>query len=123
MASLTIGSVGDIITICDILRTVVQALSESRGSAAEYQALVKELQALSQAVYSVRSLLERHQDLKEIGRLQDLLKDCRSNLIRELERIQPYGTALKSCPSVSAVKIICRKIRWLTGKVSSPITY
>ena len=123
MASLTIGSVGDIITICDILRTVVQALSESRGSATEYQALVRELQALSQAVYSVRSLLERHQDLKEIGRLQDLLKDCRGNLIRELERIQPYGTALQSCPSVSAVKIICRKIRWLTGKVSSPITY
>ena len=121
MASLTIGNIGDIIAICDVLRTVVQALSESRGSAAEYQALVRELQALSQAVYSIRSLLEKHQHLKENDRLQELLKDCRNNLIREFEYIQPYRAALQSYPTVSAVKVICRKIRWLTGKVKPPI--
>ena len=33
--SMTFGSVGDIIAVCGIIRQVVQALSDSRGSAPE----------------------------------------------------------------------------------------
>lgn len=36
MSSLTFGSVGDIIAICGIIQQVVQALSDTRGSAPEY---------------------------------------------------------------------------------------
>ena len=35
MSSLTFGSVGDIIAVCGIIQQVVQALSDTRGSAPE----------------------------------------------------------------------------------------
>ena len=51
--SITFGSVGDIIAVGQIAWSLAQALTDSRGSAKEYQGLVKELQAFDQALLQV----------------------------------------------------------------------
>ena len=69
MASITFGSVGDIIAICQIITTTFRSLSESSGSAAEYRALIGELRSLSQALESVKALLEQGILRQHRGRL------------------------------------------------------
>jgi hypothetical protein len=51
--SITFGSVGDIIAVRQIAWSLAKALNDSRGSAKEYQGLVKDLQAFQRAVLNV----------------------------------------------------------------------
>ncbi len=51
--SITFGSVGDVIAVGQIAWSLAKALNDSRGSAKEYQGLVKELRAFERAVLQV----------------------------------------------------------------------
>ena len=53
--SITFGSVGDIIAVGQIAWSLVQALTDSKSSAKEYQSLIKELRAFERAVLQVSS--------------------------------------------------------------------
>jgi hypothetical protein len=53
MSGITFGSIGDIIAVGQLVWGLTSALSGSRGSAKEYQGLVKELQAFDQALLQV----------------------------------------------------------------------
>lgn len=53
MASITFGSVGDIIAVAQIAGSIAKALSDARGSAKEYQDLIKELRSFDQALLQV----------------------------------------------------------------------
>jgi len=55
MAAITFGLVGDIISVGEIAWSIAKALNGSRGSAKEYQNLVKELQLFNKALIQVRS--------------------------------------------------------------------
>lgn len=57
MSGITFGSVGDIIAVGQIALQLAKALSDSRGSAKAYQALVKELQNFDQALLQVSTIL------------------------------------------------------------------
>ena len=117
MASLTFGSVGDIVTVCGIIIDVVKALSESRGSAADYQGLIRELWSLAQVLESVGSLLEEHSWLPNHGRLETILQNCKRCLDHYLKQIKAFEPSLgQNTPRVSA-KDIYRKVRWLSRKV------
>jgi len=54
--AITFGSVGDVIAVGQLAWSLSQALTDSRGSAKEYQDLVKELQAFDQALLQVPTL-------------------------------------------------------------------
>lgn len=53
MSAITFGSVGDIIAVGQIAVDLAQALSNTRGSAKDYQGLVGELQAFDKALLQV----------------------------------------------------------------------
>jgi hypothetical protein len=50
---ISFGSIGDLIAVGQFAWSLAQALSNSRGSAREYQGLVKELQTFDQALLQV----------------------------------------------------------------------
>jgi hypothetical protein len=52
-SGITFGSIGDIIAVGQIAVSLVKALSDTRGSAPEYQALVKELRGFDGALQQV----------------------------------------------------------------------
>ena len=51
--SITFGSVGDILAVGQIAWSLAKALTHPRGSAKEYQGLIKELQTFDQALLQV----------------------------------------------------------------------
>lgn len=51
--SITFGSIGDIIAVAQIAWSLAKALTDSRGSAKDYQGLIKELQTFDQALLQV----------------------------------------------------------------------
>ncbi|KAH8786401.1 hypothetical protein F5882DRAFT_403711 [Hyaloscypha sp. PMI_1271] len=58
--SITFGSVRDIIAVGQIAWSLVQALTDSKGSAKEYQGLIKELRAFERAVLQIIVLWQNY---------------------------------------------------------------
>ena len=112
MAALTFGSVGDIIALCEIVANVVEALSESRGSSAQYQELITELFSLSQALESVDELALVHHAIQNAGRLRNALGLCHKCLDVNLRTIQKYQRSLRAGGSGKSVTDVFRKLRW-----------
>ena len=50
---ITFGSVGDIVSLCLLIKDLVKSLDNSRGSSAEYQAVIRELCSLDHALLEV----------------------------------------------------------------------
>lgn len=68
--SVTFGSVGDIISVCLIVKDLVDALDKSRGSSAEYQAVIRELWSLDRALLQVAMLSKTCEDCIELHALR-----------------------------------------------------
>ena len=120
MASVTFGSVGDIIAICQIITTAIKSLSTSRGSDVEYRGLINELWSLAQALESIKSLLEEDTQIKHRGRLRIALQNCRECLERELESIRKFSSSLGKVGSAKSARDAFWKTRWLGHKVLLP---
>lgn len=55
-AAVTFGLIGDIISLCLLVKDVVKALDDSRGSSSEYQEVIRELRALERVLLEVELL-------------------------------------------------------------------
>ena len=121
MASITFGSVGDVISICQIVIRTVTALSKSHGSAFEYRNLIDELYSLSQGLEAVKSLLEQDSaQTHHSGRLRAVLDACQRCLERELESIRRFESSLgwgASSKRRWSGKNVFRKLQWQSRKV------
>jgi hypothetical protein len=56
-------SAGDVIAVSILIKDVIQGLSDSRGSAVEYQEVIRELYSLNKALLEAE-LLRRHAELQ-----------------------------------------------------------
>jgi len=63
---ITFGSVGGIIAVCVLLKDCVDALSDTTGSAAQYQAVIRELHVLEKALLGVGILSRAHATTPEL---------------------------------------------------------
>src|SRR2546423_9092228 len=66
---ITFGSVGDIISICLIVKDLVDTLNKSRGSSAEYSEVIRELWVLDRALLEVELLSRTHSATVELNAL------------------------------------------------------
>ena len=117
MATITFGSVGDIIALCQVITTIVRSLSSTQGSSAEYESLINSLWSLAQALECAKFLLEQNTPLQFRGRLGTVLQNCHACLDHELDRVRKYTGSLSSKGSGSRTKDTVRKIRWQSHKV------
>lgn len=117
MASITFGSFGDVITACNILITISKAFSDSKGSKAEYQKLITQLECLMTWDKVIGSLLQEYPRLKYSGQLRDLIYSCKDHLDQYTKDIEPFRNSLGQNPPASTIKQICHKLRWLSRKV------
>ncbi|CZR63961.1 uncharacterized protein PAC_13858 [Phialocephala subalpina] len=121
MSGITFGSVGDIIAVGQIALALAKALSDSRGSAKEYQDLVKELQAFEQALLQVLTLWQSYEDspeLKELGTTTiNIVNDWREILLAfRLKVDNKYGTSLCAGGSAQWLKDVTKKVLWQKEK-------
>jgi len=120
---LTFGSVGDFIAIIALIRDIIEALDDARGSAKEYQDLVRELDTLRQTVEAVQRTLE---DPQLIDSLEDLAKtaldtvaqinDCLNGFLGQIGKYEPTLSAGASGKR-NCLKSMGRKVQWkLNGR-------
>ncbi|GAW07516.1 hypothetical protein LENED_009514 [Lentinula edodes] len=119
--ALTFGSIGDIITVIELLNRVREALCDSTGSSAEYQALIVDLDVFSDILDAVKSsissntrlspqsesLLNAHRQAVQSS--HDLLKDIHG-------KIRKYQSSLRAGGSGNAMRDSWRKIGWALFK-------
>jgi len=116
MASFTFGSVGDIIAICQIVQSTVYALSDARGSAAEYQHLARSLANLSLVLLDIDQFSRSKKSVVNVAGLSQTLRDCLACLQDFNARIQKYSRALGARGPSKAIADVYRKIRWINEK-------
>ena len=123
---ITFGSIGDIIAVGQIAWSLAKALSNSRGSAKEYQGLVKELQTFDQALLQVVALWQNYETSLETDSLStiinDTIGDWRETLSEfRIKIVKKYGKRLGLAQSehkgaVKWFRDAPKKISWVTEK-------
>ena len=112
----TFGSFGDIITLCIIIKDLVKALDDSRGSSAEYQEVIRELWALDRVLLEVELLWRTCESTSELSALRETARrmadQCRQSIDTFLKKVKKFGPSLRDGGSGRIVKDAAMKIRW-----------
>ncbi|KAH6845904.1 hypothetical protein BKA58DRAFT_137473 [Alternaria rosae] len=117
----TFGAVGDIISVVLLVKDLVAALDEARGSKAEYQAAVRELWTLDRTLLEIDLLTRQHGDgaTPELRSLCETAKQavarCNDRVSAYKKRIQGYQRTFE-VGKVNRVREIGRAIGWRTGE-------
>lgn len=116
----TFGSFGDIISLSLIIKDLVKSLDNSRGSSAEYQAVIRELWSLDHALIEVGMLLQSCEPMIELSALSATVKEsaeqCRKCIMTFQDQIKKYEKSLRSDGSGSFIRDTALKIRWQVSK-------
>lgn len=116
MSSVTFGSVGDIITVCLLAKSIVEALDDSRGSSAEYQGLISELRSLECSLLEVELSSRSWRDSSTSASLQrecsKLVSECRKTLEAFQEYINKYDSSLSKDTRAGILRRAGAKIKW-----------
>ena len=115
-ASVTFGSVGDIITLCIIIKDLVKALDDSKGSSAQYQEVIRELWALDRVLLEVELLWRTCESTNELNALREtahrMADQCRRSIEAFLKKVEKYRPSLRDGGSGSVLRDATMKIRW-----------
>jgi hypothetical protein len=106
----TFGSVGDIIAICLLVKDCADALSESNGASASYQAVVRELWILEKALLQVDLLARAYHSNADLTAIFESAKTtiecCRKTLEEFKAKIRRYDSHLGQNANVSTSRRI-----------------
>jgi hypothetical protein len=109
-------SVGDCISACILIKDVVAALDDSRGSAAEYQELCRELWSLDRALLQVHQVAHASEKTVELNALQQTVgraaAQCKDCIEAFLKKIKRYQRSLRNGGSGNKLRDAVGKIRW-----------
>ena len=112
----TFGSVGDIISLCIIIKDVVKALDESKGASGQYQEIFRELWALDRVLLEVELLWRTCEETVELNALRvtshRMVDQCRSCIETFLETTRKYRSSLREGGSGNRLRDTARKLQW-----------
>lgn len=116
MSSVTFGSVGDIITVCLLAKSIVEALDDSRGASAEYQGLVTEIRSLECSLLEVELFTRSWRDSSTSASLRlecsKLVKECRNTLEAFQTYLKKYEPSLSKDTRTGILRRAATKIKW-----------
>lgn len=114
--SATFGSVGDIISLCILIKDLCKALDQNRGSSAEYREIIAELRTLDDVLAQVVLFFERHECSDELRDLYikvcNAANQCQQCILKFFERIQKYESSLDKNSPKSFIRDAARKVQW-----------
>jgi hypothetical protein len=114
--STTFGAVGDILSVSLLIKELAIALDKNRGSAAEYQSIIRELHVLDLALLQVESLSRSQHTSPELRALYDTAKEtisnCRVSIDAFAATIKNYSSSLTVGGSGNGIKDVARKVQW-----------
>ena len=113
---ITFGSVGDIISLSLLIKDLVKCLDGSRGSSAEYQAVIRELWSLDHTLLEVELLLRSCEQSVELSGLGETanrcVEQCRKCVEDFGDQTKRYQRALQRGSSRNLVRDTTAKIKW-----------
>ena len=112
----TCGSVGDIIAVSLLVKDLVSALNDCRGSSGEFKEVLRELQSLERALLEDNVLANKHEATQELHALVEAARaaaqGCRQSIDCMLQRVRRYQESLRSGGSGNLLKDGARKVQW-----------
>ncbi|KAG8670401.1 hypothetical protein FPOAC1_009813 [Fusarium poae] len=115
---LSFGAVGDFISIAVLIKDIIAALDDSRGSVKEYRELVQQLNTLSQTLDAIQQTLENPHLTHSIegisGIALDTVAKIKNCLVGFLAKISKYEPALGTSAPLQKTSLnsIRRKVQW-----------
>lgn len=114
--SITFSSVGDIIAVSLIVKDLIKAFDDSRGSMSEYQGVIRELEILVRVLLEVDQVSKSHDRTMELNALDMTAKRiadaCRCCVEGFIGKIQSYGTSLSAQGSAHPIRKVSNKVLW-----------
>lgn len=115
----TFGSVGDIIAVVSIVKDLIEALDKSRGSAAEYQSLIRDLRLLGEVLSKIEEFSSTYETNHELAALYEvarrLVEPCRQAIEAFGSRVRKYESTLGR-DNGNVAKATFAKLRWQVGE-------
>jgi len=125
--SITFGAVGDIISVCILVKDLVELLDNSRGSPGEYRTLIRELWALDRSLLHIDILCRTYGNSSEIGDIckdaQNVVQECQQSLEELCRRIQKYDASFQNDGSGNVIKDAAMKLRWHMSEKEAVIKF
>lgn len=116
----TFGSVGDIIAVGLLIKDLIKCLDDSRGSSAEYQAVIRELRSLDYALLEVELMFLSCQGSTELDALRanalHIAEQCGRCITEFRELVKKYGRSLQSGGSGHFIKDTALKFKWSSSE-------
>jgi hypothetical protein len=119
---ITFGAVGDIISVCLLVKDLVDALDKARGSKAEYQSAIRELWILDRVLLEIDLLTRMHGDgsTPELRSLCETAKHaatrCKGLVSTFLARVHKYKSTFQEGQKANVVQDAAMKVRWRFGE-------
>jgi hypothetical protein len=117
---ITFGSVGDIISVSLLVKDVLVALNDGRGSAAEYQEIIRELYILDRALLQVSQLSRQHEATPEVASLCHVagkaVRDCQNSIETFLRRLEKYRATLSAGSTSTMLRKAAKKLQFAADK-------
>lgn len=118
----TFGAVGDIISVCLLVKDLVEALDKARGSKAEYQSAIRELWILDRTLLEIDLLTRTHGNgsTPELRSLCETANQaairCKSLVTTFLGRVRRYKSTFEESRHPNVLQEVAMKVRWRIGE-------
>lgn len=117
---LTCNSVGDIISVTNLLIKVFLAIDSSRGAAAEYKEVIRQLTALRNALFAAETLAQTYEATPELRAVGEVVKEnvdeSRICVNAFMEKIKKYAPTLGKGCSGNVFKHALKSVQWQLRK-------
>jgi len=109
-------SAGDIITGISLVKDLITAIQDSKGSSKEYLELISELRGLESALLEVKKLPFRSEQHQQQAVLREAVVRCRTCIDDFLTTMTKYHSHLRLDGSQRPWQDAIRKIQWRLTK-------
>ena len=115
-----IGSIGDIVAVGNLIRDLITALDNDKGSHAEYQDCIRKLAALERTLQEVETLYTIHNDTAELntlcGTMHHIVNQCRQTIEAFSKRVEKFGPSLSENGSGNRARDAYKKTQWRVSR-------
>ncbi|EQB44460.1 hypothetical protein CGLO_16799 [Colletotrichum gloeosporioides Cg-14] len=114
--TLAFGAVGDFIAVISLIKDIITALDDSRGSVKDYRDVVRSFEVLQRTVQHVSQIYDDMGTAKDLGDLRILAMSSVSQIQQSLEgfrdRNRKFERSLGGGGAKNVFRDVVRKIRW-----------
>ena len=105
-------STGDFINSINLVKDIIKALNDSKGSSREYLEVIAELRGLETVLILVKTQYNTIAQISQKTALRQAVEDCHTCIDNFLRSIQKYHGHLTTLGSNNKWRDVVRKIQW-----------